>query len=130
MSDRIGPRRTIVMGWLVYAAVYAAFAGASAEWHVWLLFLAYGVFFGLTEAPEKALVASLVPVARRGAAFGAYHLAIGLGALPASLLFGFIWQQAGAGAAFLTGAGLALCAALLLPFAVAGPRVASAVRRA
>ena len=125
LADRYGPRHTIVAGWGMYAAVYAGFAFASAEWQVWALFLTYGIFFGLTEAPEKALVAGLVPAARRGSAFGAYHLAIGLGALPASLLFGLIWQQAGAPAAFLTGGALALAAAFMLPFALPGPRVAS-----
>jgi len=78
------------------------------------LFLAYGLFFGLTEAPEKALVAAIAPAGQRGAAFGAYHFSIGLAALPASLLFGVIWQQFSASAAFLLGAALSLCAALAL----------------
>jgi MFS family permease len=114
LADRWGARRAIVTGWLVYAATYAGFALASAPWHAWALFLFYGVFFGLTEAPEKALVANLAPADRRGAAFGAYHFAIGIAAFPASLIFGIIWELAGPATAFLTGAGLALLAALLL----------------
>ena len=128
LADRFGPARAIVAGWLVYALVYAGFAAAGAAWHVWALFLAYGLFYGLTEAPEKALVAGLAPATRRGTAFGAYHLAIGLAALPASLLFGIIWQATSASAAFLFGAALALTAALALPLALRGgkgPRVAS-----
>ena len=118
LSDRVGARPAIVAGWLVYAGVYAAFAVAGAAWHAWALFAVYGLFFGLTEAPEKSLVAALAPEGLRGSAFGAYHAAIGVAALPASLLFGALWQGLGADVAFLTGAGLALAAALLLPLAV------------
>ena len=120
LADRFGARRAIVAGWGVYAAVYAGFAFASAPWQAWALFGVYGLFFGLTEAPEKALVASFAPVGLRGSAFGAYHMAIGLGALPASLLFGVLWEGVGAEAALLVGAGIALLAALLLPLVVPG----------
>ena len=120
-SDRVGPRAAIVAGWGVYAAVYAGFAAAGAEWHAWALFAVYGLFFGLTEAPEKALVASLAPEGRRGSAFGAYHFAIGLTALPASLLFGAIWEMFGAKTAFLAGAALSLAAAVLLPLVLPRP---------
>jgi MFS family permease len=114
LADRIGPRPAIITGWLVYAAVYAGFALASTTFHVWVLFLAYGLFFGLTEAPEKVMVAAMAPALRRGSAFGAYHLSTGLAALPASVLFGAVWQQAGARAAFFMGAALALLAAFSL----------------
>jgi MFS family permease len=117
-SDRVGARRAIIVGWLVYAAVYAGFAFVTAEWQVWALFLVYGLFFGLTEGPEKALVARLAPAGLRGSAFGAYHAAIGLAALPASIVFGVVWQAFGARAAFLLGAALALAAALVLPLAL------------
>jgi MFS family permease len=112
LSDRLGRRPLIVGGWLVYAAVYLGFAYASETWHAWALFIMYGLYFGMTEGVEKALVADLVPARLRGAAFGWYNLTIGLAALPASLLFGGLWQLHGATAAFLTGAGLALVAAM------------------
>ncbi|HEY0021326.1 MAG TPA: MFS transporter [Longimicrobium sp.] len=118
LSDRIGARRAIVAGWMVYAAVYAGFAVVGAAWQVWALFLVYGLYFGLTEAPEKALVAALAPEGRRGSAFGAYHAAIGIAALPASVLFGVLWQVFGAHVAFAVGAAFALAAALLLPWAL------------
>ncbi len=118
LSDRIGARRAIVAGWTVYAAVYAGFAVVGAAWQVWALFLVYGLYFGLTEAPEKALVAALAPDGRRGSAFGAYHAAIGIAALPASVLFGVLWQVFGAHVAFAAGAAFALAAALLLPWAL------------
>jgi MFS family permease len=112
LSDRIGRRPTLIAGWLLYALVYLGFARASSAWQAWALFGVYGVFFGLTEGSERALVADMVGLERRGTAFGWYNLAIGLGALPASLIFGFVWDRAGAPAAFLMGASLALAAAV------------------
>lgn len=120
LSDRLGRKPLIVAGWLVYAGVYFGFAQADAAWQVWALFGVYGLFFGMTEGTEKALVADLVPAERRGAAFGWYNLALGLGALPASLLFGAIWDRWSAGAAFGFGAAAALTAAAGLAVVVPG----------
>ena len=114
ISDRIGRKKVIVTGWLVYALVYAGFGAASRHWHAWALFAVYGIYFGLTEGVEKALVADFAPVHLRGSAFGLYHLIIGVGAFPASLLFGYMWQQLGSAAAFGMGAGLALLASVML----------------
>ncbi len=111
LSDRLGRRPLILAGWVIYAAVYLGFAFATARWHAWALFLGYGLYFGMTEGVEKALVADLVPANIRGAAFGWYNLTIGLAAFPASLLFGGIWQAFGAPTAFVMGAGLSLLAA-------------------
>ena len=111
LSDRIGRRPTLVAGWAVYAIVYFLFARATAAWHAWALFAAYGVYFGLTEGTQLALVADAVPNERRGVAYGWYYLAIGIGALPASLLFGLLWDRFGSGAAFTVGAAFALAAA-------------------
>jgi MFS family permease len=120
LADRYRPLPMIVSGWLLYAGVYAGFAAAGTPWQVWVLFAIYGLFYGLTESPEKALVAQLAPSQLRGRAFGVFHFAVGLGALPASLLFGALWQWRGASTAFAAGAGFALAAALLLPFALRG----------
>lgn len=114
LSDRFGRKPLLVAGWLLYAAVYVAFAFASVAWHVWALLGAYGLFYSLTEGAERALVADIVPAADRGSAFGWFHLAIGLGALPASLLFGILWDRLGPATAFLTGAGFALLATVVL----------------
>ncbi len=112
LSDRIGRRPTLMIGWTFYAAVYLAFAHASAQWQAWALFAVYGIYFGFAEGAERALVSDVVPADRRGTAFGWYNLAVGLGALPASLIFGLIWDRVGAGAAFTLGAALALVAAV------------------
>jgi MFS family permease len=114
MVDRLGPRRLILAGWLLYAAIYVAFGLASAAWHVWTVFLAYGLVYALTEPAEKALVAGLVGPQHKGLAFGWFHFVIGLAALPSSLLFGWLYEQYGALVAFGCGAGLALAAAAML----------------
>lgn len=114
LSDRIGRRPLIVGGWVLYAAVYWSFGHVTSAWQIWGLFAVYGVYFGLTEGVEKALVADLAAVDERGAAFGWYHLVVGLGALPASALFGAMWQWRGPAAAFNLGASLALLAGVAL----------------
>jgi MFS family permease len=114
LSDSIGCRRLITSGWLVYAFVYLGFGMTySPAWRI-ALFMIYGVYYGLTEPSEKAWVSRLVPEHLRGTAFGYYNGVIGLGALPASLIFGFLWQAFGSAVAFTTGAALALVASLLL----------------
>ena len=125
LSDRLGRKPLILAGWAVYAAVYIGFGRASERWHAWALFLAYGTFFGLTEGTQAALIADLVGQARRGTAYGWYYLAVGIGALPASVLFGLIWDRVSPRAAFDVGAGLAFAAALVL-LAVRPQRAAGA----
>ena len=124
LADRVGRRRVIGAGWVFYAAVYAGFAFAESQAAIWALFLLYGLYHGLTEGPEKALIAQIAPRRRRGTTFGWYHLTLGILALAASVLFGSIWELASSRAAFLTSAGLALLAVAAL--AVLRPAVGSA----
>lgn len=121
LSDRTGRRPMVLAGWAVYGLVYLGFAAEPAPALLVSLFLVYGIYFGLTEPVEKAWVVELAPATLRGTALGLYHGAIGLGALPASLLFGALWKAFGAPVAFLTGSGLALAAALLLLAVPAAP---------
>ena len=121
LSDRIGRKKLIVSGWLVYAAVYCGFAFVSGPWAAVGLFFVYGVYFGLTEGVEKALVADLVPAEKRGTAYGLYNLAFGITVFPASLLFGWMWTSLGASSAFLISASVSIVAALLL-LTVRNPR--------
>jgi len=114
LSDRLGRKGLILAGWSIYAVTYAGFAAAHAAWAAWGLFLIYGLYFGLTEGVEKALIADLAPERLRGSAFGLYHLAVGAGALPASILFGWVWERYGDPAAFGVGASFALLASLWL----------------
>jgi MFS family permease len=114
LSDAVGRKAVILSGWVLYALFYAAFGGVESRGAVVVIFLSYGVFHGLTEGPEKALIADLSPAGRQGELFGIYHLIIGLGSLPASLLFGLIWKAAGPSAAFYTVSVIALlCASVL-----------------
>ena len=114
LSDRFGRRVMIALGYLWYAAIYGAFAWFTALPAVIGVFLAYGLYFGLTEGVEKAWVADMAPATARGLAFGIYNGALGFGGLAASLVFGLIWTRVSPAAAFLTGASLALAASLLL----------------
>jgi MFS family permease len=127
LSDRIGRKPLLAAGWLVYAAVYFALGRAGAQWQAWALFALYGVYFGLTEGVEKALVADLVPADRRGTAFGWYNLSLGLGALPASLIFGAIWDWKGPAMAFGFGATMALLASVGILIVAPGPPQQTAV---
>jgi MFS family permease len=120
LSDKIGRRRVIVIGWLVYALIYLGFALADAGWQVWALYAIYGVYYGMAAGTAKALVADLVPAEKRGTAYGVYNAAVGLAAFPASFIAGILWQGIGGwqglgpAAPFFFGAGLALIATAML----------------
>jgi len=128
LSDRVGRKPLIVGGWIVYSIVYILLAKANAAWQLWVLFAVYGVYFGLTEGVEKAMVADLVPAERRGAAYGWYNFTVGLGALPASVLFGVVWERWGAAAAFQMGAVIAALAAVAMLLVVREPHFDPTVR--
>lgn len=113
-SDRVGRRKVIVSGWIIYALIYLGFGFSYKLFHIWGLFSIYGIYFGLTEGVEKAFVSDLVSKKSQGTAFGFYHLAVGIAAFPSSIIFGFIWQKFGSQVAFLYGAILAGIASILL----------------
>jgi MFS family permease len=122
LSDRVGRRRLIIGGWLVYALIYFGFAISGQAWQVWVLYVVYGLYYGLAYGTANALVADLVPAHLRGTAYGTYNAVIGVLALPSSVIAGLLWQGAGrwAGfgpsAPFFFGAALALLAAILMAF--------------
>ncbi|MBN1921566.1 MAG: MFS transporter [Anaerolineae bacterium] len=129
-SDKIGRRRMIIGGWLVYAAIYLGFALAGKGWHIWVLYAIYGLYYGLAYGTTKAMVADLVPETLRGTAYGTYNAVLGILDLPASLIAGILWEGAwdwggfGASAPFYFGGVMALIAAVLM--AVWGPRMMQA----
>lgn len=120
LSDRIGRRRLIVGGWVVYAVIYLGFAFATRPWHVWVLYAIYGLYYGMAYGTANAMVADLVPEDLRGTAYGTYNAVIGLLAFPSSLIAGILWQGIGTwpgfgpSAPFLFGGILALIAAFLM----------------
>ena len=127
-SDRIGRKRILLAGWLLYALVYLGFARMSAPWQAWLWMMLYGLYYALTEGVGKAVVADLVPPEQRGLAYGLLAAVVGIMALPASLMAGILWQGAGSwaglgpAAPFLAGAALSGVACLMLAFQDLRPR--------
>ncbi len=113
-SDRVGRRRSLLTGWLVYAATYVGFALAAGPWAIVLLFVFYAGYFALTDGAEKALVADLSDPTNRGFAFGLSEGLAGGLLLAANLLMGFVWTRISPEAAFFMSAGLRALAALLL----------------
>ena len=130
LSDRIGRRKLIVGGWLLYAAIYFGFALTQAIWQVWVLFALYGAYYGMAYGTANALIADVVPENLRGTAYGSYNAVVGLLAFPASVIAGVLWQGAGAwsgfgpSAPFIFGGTLALIAAVLMAFWL--PRIKAA----
>ena len=122
LSDRVGRRKVIIGGWLVYGAIYLGFALAQQPWHMWALFILYGVYYGLAYGTAKAMVADLVSPDLRGTAYGTYNAVLGILDFPASLIAGLLWQGMGGwqgfgpAAPFLFGGGLAILAAIALAF--------------
>jgi MFS family permease len=120
LSDRVGRRRLIVAGWLVYAMIYLGFARAETGLQAWALMTVYGVYYATTDGVAKAYVADLVPPEGRGTAYGAFNAAVGLAALPSSLIAGVLWQGAwgwpglGPSAPFVFGAAMSISACALL----------------
>ena len=112
LSDKLGRKRVILVGWLIYTLVYLGFALSSASWQLWLLFALYGVYYGLAEGVLRAFVADLVPIEKRGTAYGLFHGVVGITLLPASLIAGWLWQSVNPATPFLFGAGLAFLAML------------------
>ena len=114
LSDRVGRKRLIVFGFAGYAVVYAGFALAGTPVSIWVLFALYGLPYAATEGMTRAFVVDLVPAQLRATALGAYTFAIGLAALPASLVAGVLWDQVSPAAPFVLSALLMAGAALAL----------------
>jgi MFS family permease len=108
LSDRVGKRRVLAVGLLVFAGVYAGFGLAGSGAAVWPLMAIYGIYIAATDGVSKALVSDLSPAALRATGQGAFKLATGAAAVAASLVAGVLWQTVGPGAVFALGAGAAL----------------------
>jgi MFS family permease len=120
LSDRLGRRKMLIAGWLLYAAIYLGMALAQSAFHVIALMGCYGFYKGVAGGAAKSYVADLVSEHQRGTAFGWYSGAVGLAALPASLIAGLLWQGIGewsgfgVPAPFLFGSAMALAGVALL----------------
>jgi MFS family permease len=114
LSDRIPRRTLVVLGYFVYAAVYLGFSLARGPQFVWFLFAAYGTYYAMTEGVLRAWIADLVPSSSRGSVFGVFNWLVGVAALPASLLAGWLWRRYSPPAPFLISSLLSFAAAILL----------------
>jgi MFS family permease len=116
LSDKLGRVRLIIGGWVVYSVFYLSLGLNSHPWLIWPLFAFYGLFMAATEGAEKALVADLVSNEVLGTAYGWFNLTAGIMLLPASIIFGWLWQTESPLTAFGFSSACALFAALLLLF--------------
>jgi len=114
LSDKVGRIRLIVGGWSVYGVFYLLLGFNSHPLLLWPLFAFYGLFMAATEGAEKALVADIVPREVLGTAYGWFNLTAGIMLLPASIIFGWLWQMTNPLTAFSFATCCALLAALLL----------------
>jgi MFS family permease len=113
-SDRFGRKGLLCAGWSLYSVLYFLFGMAESQWQIWVLFGAYGLYYGLTEGVEKAFVADLARDGQSGTAFGWYHGVLGFAVLPAAVLMGWVWDHLGSRNAFFVSAGLSLAASAAL----------------
>jgi MFS family permease len=116
MADRIGPKPIIFSAFLFFGLIYLGFGLAALPIHIWLLFIAYGLFMAMTEGVQKAFLATLIPQEYKATGFGLYNMLVGLAMLPASLVGGFLWERFGPQATFYYGTVTAWASALLFGF--------------
>jgi len=115
LSDKIGRINVMRLGWFIYALTYIGFAAAKMPWHIWALYILYGVYYSTTEGIAKSLVVHLVDENMRGTAFGLYNASVGLLAIPASAVAGLLWDKVSPSAPFYFGA---ICAVIAIIFSM------------
>lgn len=114
LSDKIGRVNVIRLGWFIYAITYVGFGLAKLPWHIWVLYMIYGIYYSTTEGVAKSLVTHLVDENMRGTAFGLYNASVGLLAIPASTIAGFLWDRVSPSAPFFFGAICSILAVILI----------------
>jgi MFS family permease len=120
ISDKIGPKKILLAGFLLFAVIYLFFGLITKSIFIWLLFPFYGIYMALTEGIGKAYISNLIPKEKAGTAFGIYQTTIGLCTFFASWIAGLLWSYVSISAPFIFGSVMAMLAALL--FYVFGKR--------
>ena len=113
LADKFGKKRVILLGFILFGFVYYGFAGASEKWHIWALFMLYGIFMGLTEGVQKAFIGTIIPQNMKATGYGIFNTFTGLAMLPASIIGGWLWDNISPSATFYFGAVTAGAATLL-----------------
>lgn len=113
IADRIGREKVIIAGLVLFCLVYFGFGLSTKSTHIWILFICYGIFLGMTEGVQRAYIGSLIAPRFRGTAFGLHNTVVGLMALPASIIGGLLWDRIGPHATFYYGSIMSLSAAVL-----------------
>jgi MFS family permease len=113
ISDKIGPQKVLLFGFLLFSAVYLFFGLAPSSLFLWFLFPIYGIYMALTEGVGKAYISNLVPQEKTGTAFGVYQTTIGLCTFFASLIAGLLWTYIGVSTPFIFGSIMAVISAFL-----------------
>jgi len=121
ISDKIGPKKVLLAGFLLFSVVYLFFGLAPSSLFLWFLFPVYGIYMSLTEGVGKAYISNLVPQEKTGTAFGIYQTTIGLCTFFASLIAGLLWTYIGVSVPFIFGSIMALISAFL--FIVLGKKI-------
>jgi MFS family permease len=116
ISDKIGRKNLLVLGYFFYGIVYLGFAVNNSAGMFWFLFGIYGLYIGFTEGVEKALVADIAPANLRATAIGLHATLVGIGLLPASLLAGLLWKHLGPSAPFYFGGFMGIVSSIGLWF--------------
>lgn len=114
LSDQVGRKPVVVLGWLVFAVVYFMMARVTTQGGIWVWFVIYGIYYGMTDGVLRAYAVDLAPPELRGTAVGAYYTFTGIALLPASIIAGYLWDRFGPSAPFYYGAATALAAAMLM----------------
>jgi MFS family permease len=113
LSDRIGRKRVILSGLILFGFVYWGFAVSYEKWHIWGLFMLYGIFMGTTEGIYKAHLGTIIPEGRKATGYGIYNTFVGLAVLPASIIGGYLWDKIGPHATFYYGSITAFASAVI-----------------
>jgi len=116
LSDRIGRKKLLVPGYLIFSLCYLGFAFATRQWALAVVFVAYGIYTAMISGVERAYVSEIAPPELKGTMLGLHATVAGIALLPASVIAGLMWDRFGPAIPFVFGAALSLTAALILVF--------------